>query len=218
MLYAFLLFVQIVFLYLISKQILKLLLSSKQNSKFRKIRFFVFAVFFLPGTFLHELSHFVMAKLLGVRVEKFNLFPVFAESKIVLGSVSLQKTDFIRRFIVGVAPLFFGIAILSILGFFLTNYRDSLSFWSYAVFVFLIFVISNTMFLSDKDLAGSWKFYIFLLFVVVILYFILRYFDVEIYQFLDQMFQNIYFFVHLLVYPLLINLFCLLIVSFLSKN
>ena len=34
----------------------------------------IFALIFLPGVFLHELSHFLMAKLLGVPTGKFSSF------------------------------------------------------------------------------------------------------------------------------------------------
>ena len=35
----------------------------------------IFALIFLPGVFLHELSHFLMAKVLGVQTGKFSLIP-----------------------------------------------------------------------------------------------------------------------------------------------
>src|SRR5215210_9393319 len=35
----------------------------------------IFSMLFLPGVFLHELSHFVMAKILRVRTGKFSIFP-----------------------------------------------------------------------------------------------------------------------------------------------
>ena len=35
----------------------------------------IFSILFLPGVFLHELSHFMMAKVLRVRTGKFSVFP-----------------------------------------------------------------------------------------------------------------------------------------------
>ena len=35
----------------------------------------IFAIIFFPGVFLHELSHFLVAKLLGVQTGKFSLIP-----------------------------------------------------------------------------------------------------------------------------------------------
>src|SRR5512135_1932794 len=35
----------------------------------------IFSLLFLPGVFLHELSHFVMAKILQVRTGKFSILP-----------------------------------------------------------------------------------------------------------------------------------------------
>src|SRR5512136_2721222 len=47
-----------------------------------------FAIIFFPGVFLHELSHFLVAKLLGVRTGKFSLIPqAQANGKLRLGYV-----------------------------------------------------------------------------------------------------------------------------------
>jgi hypothetical protein len=35
----------------------------------------LFAVLFFPGVLLHEVSHYVMAQLLGVRTKRFSLIP-----------------------------------------------------------------------------------------------------------------------------------------------
>jgi membrane-associated protease RseP (regulator of RpoE activity) len=35
----------------------------------------LFSIIFLPGVFLHELSHFLMAKILFIPTGKFSIFP-----------------------------------------------------------------------------------------------------------------------------------------------
>jgi hypothetical protein len=44
-------------------------------SRDARITMGIFSIIFLPGVFLHELSHFVMAKILRVRTGRFSLFP-----------------------------------------------------------------------------------------------------------------------------------------------
>lgn len=220
MVYAFIILIQVGILYLSSLRITQLLISSNSNSRFKLIRYLIFYIFFLPGTFLHELSHFLMAKLLRVGVDKFNLLPTFNESKIILGSVSVSQTDFIRRFIIGVAPLFFGLIMITILVFGFLNYKENLPLWAYVLFIFLVFVISNTMFLSDKDLSGSWKFYLFLTILIMVLYFVFNVFGIkaDFYYKLDQILQKIDFLAYLLIYPVALNLIFLLIANYIFKK
>lgn len=69
----------------------------------------VFALIFFPGVFLHELSHFLMAKLLGVETGEFSLFPqAQPDGKLRLGYVETASGGFIRDALVGAAPLVTG--------------------------------------------------------------------------------------------------------------
>src|SRR5512140_2833127 len=66
----------------------------------------VFSLLFLPGVFLHELSHFILAKLLGVRTGKFSLLPqVLPDGRVQLGYVEAASADIVRDSLVGVAAL-----------------------------------------------------------------------------------------------------------------
>src|SRR5512134_1833598 len=57
----------------------------------------IFSILFLPGVFLHELSHFVMAKILGVRTGKFSVFPKsLPDGRLQLGFVETARADAVR--------------------------------------------------------------------------------------------------------------------------
>ena len=69
----------------------------------------IFALIFLPGVFLHELSHFLMAKLLGVPTGKFSLIPqAQPNGKLRLGYVETASGGFVRDALIGAAPLVTG--------------------------------------------------------------------------------------------------------------
>lgn len=128
------------------------------------------ALLFLPGTFLHEMSHFLAALFLLVPVGRLEIIPTVEGDMIKLGSVGLAKTDPIRRFLIGTAPFFAGTFVILLGIHFLLAY-DLIKEWFIVLMaIYLIFSISNTMFMSKKDMEGSWKVILLLIFVAVILY------------------------------------------------
>lgn len=118
-------------------------------------RLLFLALLYFPGTVLHEMSHYIAAKLLFVRTGKISLRPKFYDDGLELGHIEIAHTDFVRRFIIGIAPLVVG--ILTILG--ITYLLISISFvwWQYILFAYAIITIVNTMSLSKSDLVGAWK-------------------------------------------------------------
>ena len=77
----------------------------------------VFSLLFVPGVLLHELSHFLMARLLRVRTARFSILPeVLPDGKLQLGFVETEKTDVLRDGLIGLAPLLTGGAVLAYLG------------------------------------------------------------------------------------------------------
>lgn len=69
----------------------------------------LFSMLFFPGVLLHELSHFLVAKILGVRTGGFSLLPqVLPDGRLILGYVETQRTDVIRDSLIGLAPLVAG--------------------------------------------------------------------------------------------------------------
>lgn len=130
-----------------------------------------FALIFLPGVFLHETSHFLVAKLLGVRTGKFSLIPKSqANGKLRLGYVETASGGFLRDALIGVAPLVTGsliVAYIAIYKLHLLPLWDFIrlaewnGFWSglrevikapdFWLWFYLAFTISSTMMPSASD-------------------------------------------------------------------
>ena len=128
-------------------------------------------VVFLPGVVLHEMSHWIMARLLGVRTMGVSVWPKRQnDGSLRLGYVHTNKVDFVRESLIGVAPLIFGCAAVAAIGRELLDldgvgvallrgdlfngflnvlhvFRSAdLFIWGYVVFA-----ISNTMMPSSSD-------------------------------------------------------------------
>jgi len=114
------------------------------------------AAFFLPGTFVHEMAHALTAGMTLVGVHDIHLFPKVEEHGIKLGSVEIDRTDPFRRALIGVAPVLWGIGILILFTWLIESIvpREWGSWWIYLILGYLIFVTSNTMFSSRKDMEG----------------------------------------------------------------
>ena len=131
----------------------------------------LFALVFLPGVFLHELSHLVVARFVGVRTGRFSLLPrPMADGHLQLGFVETSRTDWVRASLIGAAPLIAGGLFVA----FAANYRMGLpllwdvllkgqfdllwmgitalpnlpNFW---IWFYLTFVVSSTMLPSTSD-------------------------------------------------------------------
>jgi len=132
---------------------------------------FLYFVLLLPGILIHELSHWLVANLLGVRTGKISLWPSQTRGKqIRLGSVRIARTDPLRASLIGVAPLISGSLAILIIGQLmlglggleeaLLNGRwqqvgESLlaslkapDFW---LWLYFIFAVSNAMLPSETD-------------------------------------------------------------------
>jgi len=131
----------------------------------------VFAIIFFPGVLLHELSHFVSAKLLGVQTGKFSLFPqAQPDGKLRLGYVETASGGFLRDALVGAAPLVTGslfVAAAAIYALHLLPLWDFVrlgewsGFWAglaavpkaadFWLWFYLTFTVSSTMMPSASD-------------------------------------------------------------------
>lgn len=120
---------------------------------------------------MHELSHALVAKLLFVHVGKIELLPELQEESLKLGSVEVGKTDFIRNFFIGVAPFFVGTTLILFIMFYALS-DNVIGLNMLTVFlVYVLFVISNSMYSSKKDLEGAVEFFVFVGLVIGLLYF-----------------------------------------------
>ncbi len=143
------------------------LLSGDEN-----VTMVAYYLLMFPGILLHELSHFVTAKVLGIKVTDFRLGPRNSRNSnsIELGSVSVYSGGTIRDSLVGVAPFAAGTAVLLLVsytvfdvgtldriraaegwsGLFSTvrTMPQTPDFW---LWLYLIFTVSNAMMPSRAD-------------------------------------------------------------------
>lgn len=130
------------------------------------------SILFFPGTVIHELSHLFTAEILGVRTAGLTLVPEGIENTNVrTGSVSIAHSDPLRRALIGIAPVFVGLAVLS----FISYYIPILWYGSPLVLLlacYSVFAVSNSMFSSHEDMEGFWPVAITLLLLILAGYFI----------------------------------------------
>jgi hypothetical protein len=124
---------------------------------------------------IHELSHWLMAKLLGVRVSLPTIGPVRRgrSKRVSLGSVRVGKVDPVRASLIGMAPLLGGSAVILLIGNLVLRVGDLADamagqglggalgalgqmaqvgdFW---LWLYLIFAVSNAMLPSESDMAA----------------------------------------------------------------
>ncbi len=163
----FIFFLELFFLFILSRFLTReLSIFFHRVSRSRFISTYLIALIFLPGTLIHELSHAIVAKLLFVNVGKMELMPEMSDDSLKLGSVEVGKTDFIRNFFIGVAPFFVGTSILLVsMWYVFDNKLIGLNLIT-GLFLYLIFVISNSMYSSKKDMEGAIEFFVFILIIL----------------------------------------------------
>lgn len=173
MVYAGTFFASILLLFLLSKQVtLKLSYVFHRLTRSRSATIYILAFLFLPGTIIHELSHFLMAALLFVPVGQVDLWPKIEGEYVKLGSVQIAETDIFRRFLIGAAPFLFGISLLLGTLFYAVNQQLFDNQWFILLMVYLAFQIGNTMFSSKKDMEGALELFGVILFFVIVFYFL----------------------------------------------
>ena len=69
------------------------------------ITMMLFSVVFFPGILLHESSHYLVARILGVRTGGFSLLPKpLPNGKLRLGYVETEATDWLRDALKSICP------------------------------------------------------------------------------------------------------------------
>ncbi len=134
----------------------------------------IFSILFLPGVFLHELSHFVMAKILRVRTGRFSIFPQsLPDGRLQLGYVETVHSDIVRDSVIGAAPLIVGTLFVAYVTIYHLQMRvlwDTFRngqfglFWmgiaalphvqDFYLWFYLVFAVSSTMMPSESDRHG----------------------------------------------------------------
>lgn len=162
-------------------QIILLLLTRKPN-----LAIGIFSILLLPGVFIHEVSHLLMAIILRVPVRKISLLPeVMKHGKIRLGFVQTARSDVVRDSLIGLAPFIIGLFFVAYIGTqklgFTTlpdiTYQANLSTFvislknlpqmtDFGLWFYLAFAISTTMIPSEAD-RQSWKIIILVISIIL---------------------------------------------------
>lgn len=182
---------------------------------------FVVSLVFLPGTFIHELCHAMAATFLGSRVTAFSIWPRIEGDSIKMGYAEVEVLDLFRNSLIGVAPLVIGTGIL----YLLASSFQNVDLIFKIVYLYLIFQISNSMFLSPADVKEV-RVLLFLTLFILITAFITNFYFYKL-NFLPQDFnflkssyyletlKTVNFF---LMFPLIINSSLFLIARYLITH
>lgn len=131
----------------------------------------LFSILFFPGVALHELSHFLMAKILRVRTGRFSVIPRTLEGgRLQLGYVETEQTDVVRDSFIGLAPIVAGTLFIAYAGIYgmhldtlwrvFQNGQLNLFFMGigllprvpdFYLWFYLTFAVSSTMLPSESD-------------------------------------------------------------------
>jgi hypothetical protein len=122
-------------------------------------------ILLLPGVLLHELSHWLVANLLGVRTGQISIGLGKARGKhFSLGSVTVDRSDPLRESLIGLAPFIAGLlAVWALMGFGFDvwSMTDPMvavnTIWSTIgdpltwLCLYLVFAVSTAMIPSESD-------------------------------------------------------------------
>lgn len=123
----------------------------------------VWSIIFLPGTIIHELSHFLFAILTGARTGKIEIFPEFLDDdqddgenkNVTLGYVQTQRLNPLQGFLVGTAPFLVGIALMAWLAQLIRANFDLAQYPAVFMLGYLFFTITNSFFPSWSDIKQT---------------------------------------------------------------
>ena len=163
--------VEMVVIFVLSRMLLRNLsaFATKMTKDREKTVRFI-ATLFLPGTIIHELAHYFTASVLRVPVGEIDLVPRLADGQLKLGSVEVGKMDPVRKLMVSGAPFVLGVGIMLLVLYLDSRWSGSI-YWDLLV-GYIVFQVSNTMFMSKRDMEAVWEFMLLMAIVGIALYLI----------------------------------------------
>lgn len=139
------------------------------------VALWIFFLIFLPGTLVHELSHWLVAKLLGVPTGRIVIWPqAKRDGSLWLGAIQVGRADPLRSSLIGIAPLISGSLLVALIGAHLQlgalgdalvsgrweavweALAHSVNLPDFWLWVYLLFAIANRMLPSPAD-REAWK-------------------------------------------------------------
>ncbi len=156
-----------------------------------EVALILYFLLFLPGIVVHEVSHWLAAKLLGVRTGRIAIQPIQkSRGQMRLGSVQVARVDPLRSSLIGLAPLLGGSLLIYLIGELVFGFRnldrvltsgDWERFWhnlwgyfhvpDFWLWLYLIFVIANAMLPSETD-RQPWRSVLIFLGLVAVLFYL----------------------------------------------
>jgi hypothetical protein len=134
------------------------------------VSIYLFQILLLPGVVLHEFSHYLAARLLGVRVRKISLSPNVRGNNVQMGAVVMDQPDFVRGLLIGLAPLVLGTMVIVLIGHHIFDVgvviqaardgdgsgmveaaRAAFEVSDAWIWLYLLFAVSNAMLPSEAD-------------------------------------------------------------------
>jgi len=138
-------------------------------SKSENFSTYALAFIFFPGVVVHEMSHYLAAKFLFVPTGKVSLFPKREGDYVKLGSVNVARSNFIKEFVIGVAPLLSGTTSILLAVYFMLQDLSGFNLIKILICLYVILVVANTMYASRKDFQAALPFLITIITIISVL-------------------------------------------------
>lgn len=184
--------VTMILLYLLSRQV-SLQIQSVIYLVTRSIDMATVGLFLvlLPGIFIHESAHWLMARSLGLRTGKFRVWPKRQGKMIGMGQVTVERGGLWRDSLVGLAPLLVGSVLVALIGrhIFSANQLTTLLYAGEinnsfrllisamqtadsALWAYLLFAVANAMMPSASDREPLAPVLLYLAFALIVYIFL----------------------------------------------
>lgn len=134
----------------------------------------LWSLIFLPGTILHEISHFFFAIFTGAKSGKVEILPEYLDEEfsdegkrgVALGYVQTSRLNPLQGFLVGLAPFIVGSIFLIWFSFLLEQFLHQKNYSLLLLFLYLFFTIANSFFPSWADIKQTLPFIVILLIIL----------------------------------------------------
>ena len=139
----------------------------------------LWSIIFLPGTIIHELSHFFFAILTGARTGKIEILPEYlsedfedeGQKSVALGYVQTSQLNPLQGFFVGLAPFIAGSVLLVWFSLLINSSYQQANYPLLSLVLYLFFTVTNSFFPSWVDIKQTLTFIVLIIVVLLGFYF-----------------------------------------------